>query len=1239
MRRHSYIIVTCLSVTLVLGELMPSAMDFYEDDYVNFHDHAHHNGSADYFSETETSDLVDTSLQCAPVISNGTVITIGFVSSFALRHGVGIGIGALIAGAIPYAVDVVNNDTSLLPHHKLKFVAGDGGDPDTSSAIRTMTRMREQGAIAFIGLDNSCASEALVAAAWNYPLITYICLVVANNPSEKQIEEAFIPLAKLNGINITSKHYLPGDYLRKDNSTIEEVIDSTYDKIRIYVILSDVYTLVNFARVMQERNLIDEGQHMVVSVEKEEVYDPGKALQYCRTTIDEGKALNSTTRQDGRACRGVLVLTPSMPTNPHYGEFRDSVLQRGMRPPFNIPFHPIIKLDVPIYAGFAFDAVLLYARALTRVIADGGDITNGTAIVMKMRCIRYESILGFSTAIDEDGEAEGNYTLLSWQSIGEGMQPVGTFEHTANDSLPTLVVNRKIHWINGDVPDDEPPCGFYNEYCKVEPNNKVYALIIVCCFIMIVASIFIIRYYRYEQKLACLLWKVDVKDVVLLRTSSTCSLQNHWNTINFQGIDLSRYASFNTSSSSSSSSALVTGKDEPYLETQIGSQSPLQGCSNVGFYKGNVVFMRRVYKKSIDLTRNIRKELIQVREMRHENINPFIGASVDAPHVCILTLYSARGSLQDVLKNEDLDLDTMFIASLVADLIKGMIYLHDSALVSHGNLTSSTCLVDSRWVLQITDYGLHEFKAGQERPLSVDQRHQQDLLWRAPELLRMMSPPSRGTQKGDVYSFGVILYEIMDRKGPWGSNALPVKCILDRITNPLLYGGQFYRPAVQELKCPDYIVRCMEECWQEEADFRPDFRLINSRLREMQSGLKLNIFDNMIAIMEKYAYNLEGLVQERTNQLLGEKKKTENLLLRMLPKPVAEQLKRGEQVEAETFDSVTIYFSDIVGFTSLSAVSTPLQIVDMLNDLYTCFDSIIGHYDVYKVETIGDAYMVVSGLPIANGDKHAGQIASMALHLLSAIQSFEIKHRPGERLKLRIGIHSGPCVAGVVGLKMPRYCLFGDTVNTASRMESSGEAVKIHVSETCKDILDKLGGYVLQERGLTPIKGKGEMRTYWLVGKSKPSTGSLSPFNDLANCVSPISQLPFQLPRLEGEGKVTPVNRIRKAHVRRLSLNCYTENDLNGNTQELEANGKINAGHVTLVIDDSALTPPPMVKPFTSTNHEVTPTFGALNLNYKSNLKNHSKDDRNIPSTKTSRIGSIKRTHINSTPFRPNTNC
>lgn len=112
----------------------------------------------------------------------------------------------------------------------------------------------------------------------------------------------------------------------------------------------------------------------------------------------------------------------------------------------------------------------------------------------------------------------------------------------------------------------------------------------------------------------------------------------------------------------------------------------------------------------------------------------------------------------------------------------------------------------------------------------------------------------------------------------------------------------------------------------------------------------------------------------------------------------------------------------------------------MLNDLYTLFDVIVDTYDVYKVETIGDAYMLVSGLPVKN-DEHAAEISRCSLSMLNAVKSFRIKHRPGEQLKLRVGVHSGPCVAGVVGRKMPRYCLFGDTVNTASRMESNGKYI------------------------------------------------------------------------------------------------------------------------------------------------------------------------------------------------------
>ena len=151
-----------------------------------------------------------------------------------------------------------------------------------------------------------------------------------------------------------------------------------------------------------------------------------------------------------------------------------------------------------------------------------------------------------------------------------------------------------------------------------------------------------------------------------------------------------------------------------------------------------------------------------------------------------------------------------------------------------------------------------------------------------------------------------------------------------------------------------------------------------------------------------------------------------------------------------------------------------------LHDLYTRFDSVIQQYDVYKVETIGDAYMVVSGLP--NPTKfHAGNIASMALDLLSEANNFNVGRYRGDQkeefLKIRIGMHSGPVAAGVVGHVQPRYCLFGDTVNMASRMESNGEPGRIHLSARCNDELENLGGYITEERGFIEVKGN-----YYLIG-------------------------------------------------------------------------------------------------------------------------------------------------------------
>ncbi|EDV22480.1 uncharacterized protein TRIADDRAFT_28797 [Trichoplax adhaerens] len=226
--------------------------------------------------------------------------------------------------------------------------------------------------------------------------------------------------------------------------------------------------------------------------------------------------------------------------------------------------------------------------------------------------------------------------------------------------------------------------------------------------------------------------------------------------------------------------------------------------------------------------------------------------------------------------------------------------------------------------------------------------------------------------------------------------------------------------------------------------------------------------------MYKLLRNIQLLaihLSKQTQQLQDERARANQLLYQMLPKFVANQLKQGYNVSAETFEDVTIYFSDIVGFTVICHRITALQVVQMLNILYEIFDSKVDKYDAYKIETVGDAYMVASGLPrrIPNR-RHAREIADLALDLQSEIQGIKISTMPDQLIRLRAGIHTGPCAAGVVGNKTPRYCLFGDTVNIASRMESHGQAAKIHVSKNCKTALDHIGGYILNSRGHVTVK-------------------------------------------------------------------------------------------------------------------------------------------------------------------------
>uniref|UniRef100_A0A8C7SFB9 Guanylate cyclase n=1 Tax=Oncorhynchus mykiss TaxID=8022 RepID=A0A8C7SFB9_ONCMY len=502
--------------------------------------------------------------------------------------------------------------------------------------------------------------------------------------------------------------------------------------------------------------------------------------------------------------------------------------------------------------------------------------------------------------------------------------------------------------------------------------------------------------------------------------------------------------------------------------------------SNVAVFEGDWVWLKRCPNgNTVSSVSNSTKTIFtKLRDMRHENLNLFLGLFLDSGIFGIVTEHCTRGSLEDLLNNEEMRLDWMFKSSLLMDLVRGMKYLHNRDVI-HGRLKSRNCVVDGRFVLKVTEYGFNEILSTQS--INFDKGRPEDQLWVAPELLRNSKLMKRGTFQGDVYSFAIIMQEVIARCAPFCMLDMPPKEILSKLKSP----PPLCRPTVSADEAPLEVIQVMKQAWSEEPDKRPTFEEIFKQFKSITKGKKTNIIDSMLRMLEQYSTNLEDLIRERTEELEVERKKTDQLLAQMLPRSVCLALKTGKPVKPEHFSEVTLYFSDIVGFTTISALSEPIEVVDLLNDLYTLFDAIIGQHDVYKVETIGDAYMVASGVPNRNGRRHAAEMSNMSLDILHCIGTFKMRHMPDVKVKIRIGLHSGPVVAGVVGLTMPRYCLFGDTVNTASRMESTGLPYRIHVNQSTVDILHELKmGYKIDTRGMTELKGKGIENTFWLVGRA-----------------------------------------------------------------------------------------------------------------------------------------------------------
>lgn len=248
-----------------------------------------------------------------------------------------------------------------------------------------------------------------------------------------------------------------------------------------------------------------------------------------------------------------------------------------------------------------------------------------------------------------------------------------------------------------------------------------------------------------------------------------------------------------------------------------------------------------------------------------------------------------------------------------------------------------------------------------------------------------------------------------------------------------------------------------------------------SRGQEVAENTMLLFFFMNLGIASTVVFLFAGYF---VSNALREREKANVLLLNVLPKEIAPRLKANNQTIADHYDSASVLFADIVGSTPLFAELEPAEAVDWLNEVFSMFDRLAETYGVEKIRTVGDNYMVASGVPVSRPD-HAQALAQLALDMIDGLR--QLPARNGRRMEFRVGINSGPMVAGVIGKTKFHYDLWGDTVNVASRMESHGEVGRIQLTEaTYQHLKDE---FVCAPRGEIPVKGRGAMKTWFLVGR------------------------------------------------------------------------------------------------------------------------------------------------------------
>ncbi|CAI5454903.1 unnamed protein product [Caenorhabditis angaria] len=505
-------------------------------------------------------------------------------------------------------------------------------------------------------------------------------------------------------------------------------------------------------------------------------------------------------------------------------------------------------------------------------------------------------------------------------------------------------------------------------------------------------------------------------------------------------------------------------------------------------------FQFRQHKK-IKLTDIQLKHVYNLKNVTHDNITKFIGISFNDYPDSLFFLYTLieRASLEEFALDIDFPMDNLFKSAFIRDICKGLQYLHKSPIKCHGYLLSATCLIDANWVLKLSFFGISNFSndlmdqefLSPSHDMVLPQVGYNQFAWFPPEHLKEYDPNGkasprllRGSSEGDIYCLGLIIYQMLTRIDPFAPSGSPLdrpgpSTIIDIMNNNKM-------PEIPTNSDEAPLFKLCEKSWSRDPKTRPSIKNFTECLKTVYPTSKGNLVDQMMNMSRQYANDLEKVVSDRAALIVEAQQQADNLLHEMMPVSIAQQLKINKKVEPRSYACATVMFVQLCDFAILTNDSTPDEIILFLNDIFDHFDVVIKQHDAYKVETTGETYMVASGVPNENGDRHIHEIAEISLKIRDISYGYKVVHAPTFKIRVKIGFHAGAIAAGVIGLKSPRYCLFGDTVNFASRMQSNCPPNQIQTSEQTALLLFQTHEYKLVKRGIVHVKGKGEVNCYWL---------------------------------------------------------------------------------------------------------------------------------------------------------------